>query len=143
MSSPPFVDRGPYTQAYARLRHFIALICGDMLWIPKPPGGEWRITLHGRSRTFPCHNDAVNPLDSLYVSDPANPPQRWRDFAEGERTPLVEDVFWRLVELMREGTFERAGSPPEDYPQFLSVSWVKDPPPGCEMKSDPSPGPDA
>lgn len=168
MTIPPFVHRGQWAMAYARLRAYIALIGGDMLWKPKPPGGEWVITLHGRTRVFGCHSDAVNPLDSLYVSDPSNPPRTWADFPEGERTPLVDDVFYKLADLMRQRDAPRvidggtvilrrptAPSLPEadtglaeqlredpvfegvhDYPRFIAVSWVNDPPPGCEMKVD-------
>lgn len=118
MSKPPFSFRGPFDRAYTRLRHFIAIIGGDMVWAPQGAGGEWVVSLRGRTRRFECHSEAVNPLDSLYVSDPANPPRTWVDFPDGERTPLVDDAFWKLVDLLREA--------PRDE---------EDPPPGCEIKT--------
>lgn len=88
---------------YQRLRDFVSAIGGSMTNAPLPPGRIWTISLWGETRTFRCRNDQVNPLDGLYKSDPADPPHTWADFPEGERTPLVDDVFYRLADLMRQG----------------------------------------
>jgi hypothetical protein len=149
---------------YQRLRDFVSTIGGSMTNAPLPPGRIWTISLWGETRTFRCRNDQVNPLDGLYKSDPADPPHTWADFPEGERTPLVDDVFYKLADLMRQrdaprvidggtvvlrrptpapptGLAEQLREDPvfegvHDYPRFISVSWVNDPPPGCELKVD-------
>ena len=81
---------------YAQIRGLIENLGGTMTFAPMGAGGDWVLSLHGRTATVPCRDQNVNALDRLYIAKVATP-ETWADYDAS--APLVGDAFWRLVEI--------------------------------------------
>jgi len=53
-------------------------------------GGNWAVSLWGKTAIFRVKSNDVNDLDRLYVCDADNP-TTWEDY--DENAPLVENAF--------------------------------------------------
>lgn len=85
---------------YAAIRRLVEGIGGEMSYEPLPPGGIWTIVLHGRRLDVRVASNEINEIDGLYET-PSPAPVVWKEYPQGERTPLCKDAFWRLIELMQ------------------------------------------
>lgn len=85
-------------QPYERVNELIKSIGGTMSFVPggSGGGGKWILLLRGKEREVPVHDQKVNALDQLYVPK-VEEPLTWSDYDSD--APLVEDAFWRLVDL--------------------------------------------
>lgn len=86
-------------RAYEEVQRLIESIDreGTMTWLPGGgPGGAWKLNLKGKTRLVEVRDDRINALDLLYVPQVDNP-KTYHDY--GSPGTLVDDAFWRLVEL--------------------------------------------
>jgi hypothetical protein len=79
---------------YAAVRSLVQELGGAMIWYPTRAGGDWVLSLRGRTATIPCRNNRINDLDALYVARVRHP-KSWDDYDED--APLAPDAFWALV----------------------------------------------
>lgn len=68
-----------------------------MTWLPGGGGGGvWELNLRGKTTRVEVRDDRINNLDRLYVPQLDNP-KISHDY--GSPGTLVDDAFWRLVDL--------------------------------------------
>lgn len=79
---------------YARIRDLVETLGGSMTWRPTLAGGDWVLTLRGRTATIQCRSNRVNDLDCLFAPNIRHP-KSWNDYDED--APLLPEAFWVLV----------------------------------------------
>lgn len=93
---------------YKELRDLVEELGGSMNFLPGGgPGGVWEIMLRGKIARIECRSHFVNDLDSVYVAN-TEKPGTWADFDEPYE--LLDDAFWRLVDVVRKNEVASSGS---------------------------------
>jgi hypothetical protein len=94
------MDTQPKLPAYEKVRRLIKAIDSDgtLTWHPGGAGGGgvWELRMKGKTAQVKFLSDGINDLDRLYVPEVDNP-RTYRDYGSPGR--LVDDAFWRLVDL--------------------------------------------
>jgi hypothetical protein len=80
-----------------------------MTWRPGGGGGgAWELYLQGKTALVAVRDDRINDLDRLYAPE-VDDPKTLHDY--GHPGTLVDDAFWRLVDLfLRQGALSRGKS---------------------------------